>query len=92
MGELLIGMPATGCAVDRAEAASSPGFYPCLHGLCDNPNSEIMSSGIVYRRPDGSLVRPDIWPTYCVLGKLAGLPTESYRKLAGLAEDGVSEY
>ena len=85
-------MPETGCAVDRAEVATEPGFYPCLHAFCDNPNASVLTSGMVHRDERGELVRPDIWPTYCHLGKLAALRDEPYLELLALAEDGEKEF
>jgi hypothetical protein len=85
-------MPATGCAVDRAQATDEPGFYPCLYSSCDNPNANILTNGMVCRMPDGTLVRPDIWPSYCALGKLAALPEVPYNELLGLHREGLEEF
>ncbi|HSX16982.1 MAG TPA: hypothetical protein VLH86_02675 [Patescibacteria group bacterium] len=89
--ELIEDMPASGCAVSRAEAGP-PGFYPCLRDDCDNPNANILSSGMVCRMGNGTLVRPDIWPEYCHEDRLAALPTAPYQKLVGLHQDGFPEY
>jgi hypothetical protein len=87
------GMPETGCAVDRAIAANEPGFYPCIHAFCENPNASVLTSGMVCRTYEGGLVRPDLWPPYCYLGKLAALPEVPYLELVGLHHDeGLQEF
>ena len=78
--------------MDRAEAGTEPGFYPCVHAFCDNPNANTITSGMVYRNERGELVRPDIWPSYCYLGKLAALREEPYMELIALAEGDTKEF
>lgn|GEM_PF-5553441 len=66
------------CAVDLAANSDGPGVFDCTRAVCDNPNATLLASGLVYRDTAGNLWRPDIWPAYCALGKLAGLREKPY--------------
>jgi hypothetical protein len=59
--------------VDLATNSEIPGVFSCTRDFCENPNASLLSEGLVIRDDAGNLWRPDIWPPYCALGKLASI-------------------